>query len=128
MNAKQVYKQFIILLLTWITYGLIIGVIVGSTTAFLLQTNDYLGEIRENNFRLIVLLPIGGIMIGLLYKHYGKVGNNDAATGNNLVIDSVHGKTNMLKRTGPIVFISTFLTVFFGGSTGREGAAVWKCS
>ncbi|MDQ0254739.1 H+/Cl- antiporter ClcA [Evansella vedderi] len=30
----------------------------------------------------------------------------------------------MLKRLGPLVYLGTFITVIFGGSTGREGAAI----
>nr|WP_281241704.1 chloride channel protein [Sediminibacillus albus] len=60
--------------------------------------------------------------------NYGKVflNNtlNDTAKLNNLVIDSVHGKKEVPRRMGPIVYFATFVTVLFGGSTGREGAAV----
>ncbi|SDK27049.1 H+/Cl-antiporter ClcA [Sediminibacillus albus] len=77
---------------------------------------------------LIFLLPFGGIIIGYIYMNYGKVflNNtlNDTAKLNNLVIDSVHGKKEVPRRMGPIVYFATFVTVLFGGSTGREGAAV----
>ncbi|WP_252687590.1 chloride channel protein [Bacillus vallismortis] len=60
--------------------------------------------------------------------NYGKVWLNhtlhDTAELNNLVIDAVHGKKVVPRRMGPIVYVGTFITVFFGGSTGREGAAV----
>jgi H+/Cl- antiporter ClcA len=60
--------------------------------------------------------------------NYGKAYHNhtlsDAADLNNLVIEGVHGKKTVLRRMGPIVYFGTFLTVLFGGSTGREGAAV----
>lgn len=36
----------------------------------------------------------------------------------------IHGKAQVLKRMGPIVYLGTFITVLFGGSTGREGAAI----
>ncbi|WP_209488458.1 chloride channel protein, partial [Halobacillus andaensis] len=49
---------------------------------------------------------------------------HDAAQLNNLVIEGVHGKKKVLLRMGPIVYLGTFITVLFGGSTGREGAAV----
>ncbi|RXT05259.1 voltage-gated chloride channel family protein [Ammoniphilus sp. CFH 90114] len=108
----------------WIFCGALIGVIIGSTTAFLLTTNDFLGNIREQNFWLIYFLPLGGIMIGYMYMKYGKESNNDAGKGNNLVIDGVHGKARVIRRMGPIVYLGTFITVFLGGSTGREGAAI----
>ncbi|WP_156291925.1 chloride channel protein [Oceanobacillus salinisoli] len=129
MDTKQKYKNFFSILFQWIIFGAIIGVIIGSTTALLLQLNDFLGETREKNHSwLVFLLPLGGIVIGYIYTKFGKVyiHNNlhDAAESNNLVIDSVHGNKRMLKRMGPIVYLATFITVLFGGSTGREGAAV----
>ncbi|KAA6449885.1 voltage-gated chloride channel family protein [Bacillus atrophaeus] len=123
------YKNFFSILGQWIFFGSIIGIVVGSTTNFLLETNDYLGDdIRAKRDWLIFLLPFGGIIIGYIYMKYGKVflNNtlNDTAELNNLVIDSVHGKKEVPRRMGPIVYFGTFITVFFGGSTGREGAAV----
>ncbi|WP_394138864.1 voltage-gated chloride channel family protein [Cytobacillus oceanisediminis] len=123
------YKNFFSILGQWIFFGSIIGIIVGSTTNFLLETNDYLGDnIRAKRDWLIFLLPFGGILIGYIYMKYGKVylNNtlNDTAELNNLVIDSVHGKKEVPLRMGPIVYFGTFITVLFGGSTGREGAAV----
>ncbi|MCA1032256.1 chloride channel protein [Bacillus timonensis] len=127
MNILK-FKYTLLLLSKWVFFGSLIGLIVGTTTAFLLETNDYLGEFRERNEWLIALLPLGGIIIGYMYMKYGKVFYNgtlnDAAQLNNLVIDSVNGKKNVLIRMGPIVYLGTFITVLFGGSTGREGAAV----
>ncbi|MBT2639892.1 chloride channel protein [Bacillus sp. ISL-39] len=128
MNTSQKYKKFFGILSQWIFFGALIGLVVGSATTFLLETNDYLGTVREKNGWLIALLPIGGIIIGYIYMKFGKVfindTLNDAAELNNLVIDAVHGKKHVLRRMGPIVYLGTFITVFFGGSTGREGAAV----
>ncbi|WP_027964903.1 voltage-gated chloride channel family protein [Halalkalibacillus halophilus] len=123
------YKNFFSVLVPWIFFGSIIGIIVGSATTFLLVTNDFLGDdIRSTRDWLIFLLPFGGLIIGYIYMNYGKVflNNtwNDTAELNNLVIDAVHGKKEVPRRMGPIVYIGTFITVLFGGSTGREGAAV----
>ncbi|MGM0830870.1 MAG: voltage-gated chloride channel family protein [Bacillota bacterium] len=122
-------KNFFLILGQWVLFGSIIGIVVGSTTYFLLETNDYLGDdIRSKRDWLIFLLPLGGILIGYIYMNYGKVflNNtlNDTAELNNLVIDSVHGKKQVPRRMGPIVYFATFVTVLLGGSTGREGAAV----
>lgn len=117
------------MLFSWIIFGGIIGIVVGSTTTLLLEINDYLGDdIRAKRDWLIILLPFGGLLIGYIYMNYGKVylnhTNNDMAKSNNLVIDSVHGKKEVPLRMGPVVYLATFITVLFGGSTGREGAAV----
>jgi len=124
MDTSKKYRQLFITLFQWIFYGGIIGLIIGSVTAVLLNTNDFLGEVREKNSWLIFLLPLGGLVIGYIYMNYGKKDGNDAAKGNNLVIESVHGKASIPKRMGLIVYLGTFITVLFGGSTGREGAAI----
>lgn len=122
------YKNFFAILGQWILLGSIVGLIIGSTTTFLLETNDYLGDVRLKRDWLIFLLPFGGIVIGYLYMNYGKVflNNtlNDTSDLNNLVIDAVHGDKKVPVRMGPIVYFGTFITVFLGGSTGREGAAI----
>ncbi|RKL66606.1 voltage-gated chloride channel protein [Salipaludibacillus neizhouensis] len=123
MNVK--IKKFAVTLFKWIFFGGVIGIVVGSLTSFLLKTNDFLGDdIRMNHFWLIYFLPLAGIAVGFLYMNYGKKESVDSAKGNNLVIDGVHGKAGVLRRMGPIVYLGTFITVLFGGSTGREGAAV----
>ncbi|MEC0253980.1 voltage-gated chloride channel family protein [Paenibacillus lautus] len=128
MEEMKKYKHVIKVLMEWIFLGGLIGAVVGSATAFLLETNDYLGKIREGNGWLIGLLPLGGIALGYMYMKFGTTMINntlhDAAEVNNLVIDAVHGKKQVLRRMGPIVYLGTFITVFLGGSTGREGAAI----
>ncbi|WP_241964556.1 chloride channel protein [Paraliobacillus zengyii] len=129
MYTKINYKTLFSLLGQWILWGSIIGIFIGSTTALLLETNDSLGELREEKHNwLIFFLPLAGIIVGYIYMKLGKVSINDtihdSAALNNLVIDSVNGEKKMLRRTGPIVYVATFITVLFGGSTGREGAAV----
>lgn len=122
INVKA--KVFITNIARWIGAGLVIGAIVGTLTTLLLKTNDFLGDVRSDNPWLIFLLPIAGIVIGYMYMKFGNKKGIDSAKGNNVVIEGVQGKSGVLKRTGPIVYLGTFLTVLCGGSTGREGAAI----
>ncbi|RXJ04154.1 voltage-gated chloride channel protein [Anaerobacillus alkaliphilus] len=119
---KQINQSttFLLLLIKWIVSGTVIGLVVGSTTALLLTTNDFLGETRQAHPGLIYFLPLGGVLIGYLYQVHGKA----SAKGNNLILDQIHGKGKIDRRIGPLVYIGTFITVLFGGSTGREGAAI----
>ncbi|MCK0472809.1 voltage-gated chloride channel family protein [Halalkalibacter sp. APA_J-10(15)] len=118
------YKNLFLTLFKWIFFGVIIGLIIGSTTALLLHTNDFLGETRKDNSWLILCLPIAGLVLGYIYMNLGTSAGTELYKGNNLVIEGVHGKTKILRRLGPIVYLGTFMTVLFGGSTGREGAAI----
>ncbi|WP_078594850.1 chloride channel protein [Evansella clarkii] len=117
---KNQYSVFVPLLLRWVACGAVIGVAAGSTTALLITANDLLGETREAHDWLLFLLPAGGVLIGALYKYAGK----NSAKGNNLIFDDINGKGKIHLRMGLLVYIGTFITVLFGGSTGREGAAV----
>ncbi|WP_078552401.1 chloride channel protein [Bacillus alkalicellulosilyticus] len=114
------YFSAFVTLFSWIIFSGIIGVIVGSLTSLLLTTNDILGDTRKEHGWLLFLLPLGGVLIGYMYMFFGK----DSAKGNNLVFEGVQGISQVHRRMGPIVYIGTFITVLFGGSTGREGAAV----
>lgn len=115
------HKIFVVTLFKWVLWGSVIGVLVGSASALLINTNDFLTEVREDNSFLIYFLPIGGLIIGYIYMYYGK----GSRKGNDLIIGHVHhAQSKIPLRMGPIVFICTFITHLFGGSTGREGAAI----
>lgn len=45
-------------------------------------------------------------------------------TGTNLVISAIHSDDNLPLKMAPLIFISTLITHLFGGSAGREGAAL----
>lgn len=118
---KIKFITFISTLVKWVLWGSIIGILVGSTSALLLNTNDFLTEVREKNPFVLFFLPLGGVIIGYLYQYHGR----GSRKGNDLILEHVHyGQGEIPLRMGPIVFISTFITMLFGGSTGREGAAI----
>lgn len=52
------------------------------------------------------------------YFHY----KNDKGT--NMVLSTIHAETELPFKMAPLIFISTTLTHLFGGSAGREGAAL----
>ncbi|MEY3119161.1 MAG: hypothetical protein RIT30_1094 [Bacteroidota bacterium] len=110
----------------WLAIYILVGGIVGSATAFFLQSLDYVTLLRTNHIWVVYFLPIVGLVIGLLYYYYGDAANK----GNNLLIETHHslekGETPKLIpfKIAPMVFISTLLTHIAGGSAGREGTAV----
>ncbi|WP_235848454.1 chloride channel protein [Litchfieldia alkalitelluris] len=113
-------SNFFISILKWVLLGCFIGIFIGSFTALLLLTLDFLTEKREGNSWFLYLLPLAGIFIAYIYKRFGK----DSIKGNNLIMEDIQGRGKTRRRMGIIVFIGTFITHLFGGSTGREGAAV----
>ncbi|MBQ3069453.1 MAG: chloride channel protein [Clostridia bacterium] len=74
----------------------------------------------DQNTWLIWLLPVGGILIVLLHviTHMLEYGGTDE------VIDSVRTGHHLRFMAAPVIFIATCLTHLFGGSAGREGAAL----
>ena len=68
----------------------------------------------------ISVISLGGLVIVGLY-HLCK---DDNDTGTNLVISAIHSGDKVPFRMAPLIFVSTLITHLFGGSAGREGAAL----
>jgi len=108
-------------ILKWLCISIIIGTLVGTTSAGFLQSLEWATNFRENHLWLIALLPVAGFLIGLLYYYFGK----DVEAGNNLLIDTIHEPKGIIPfKMAPFVYLGTMITHFFGGSAGREGTAL----
>lgn len=94
-----------------------IGAIIGGSFHILL---DYVTELRESNPNVIFMLPVIGVIIAAMYHAFRKSGNLDT----NRVIEAVYTEDKVPLILTPLIFISTTLTHLFGGSAGREGAAL----
>ena len=120
------FNSIIVSGVKWLAIYLIVGGIVGSATAFFLQSLDYVTLLRTNHIWVVYFLPMAGLLIGLLYYYYGDAANK----GNNLLIETHQSLENgetpkpIPFKMAPMVFISTLLTHIAGGSAGREGTAV----
>lgn len=107
--------------LKWLLLSLAVGVICGCASAFFLVSLEWVTNYRENHTWIIVLLPLGGLAIGLLYHYYGST----VVKGNNLLLEELHTPKNIIPfRMAPLVLAGTLITHLFGGSAGREGTAV----
>jgi len=70
---------------------------------------------------LLWLLPLAGLVIGLVYTHLG----GHAAAGNTAIFGEIHEPKRFLpRRLAPLILFSSLATHLFGGSAGREGVAV----
>ncbi len=109
------------MLLKWTVLGACIGVIAGLAIALFLATLRWATETRLEHGWLLYLLPIAGLLVGLLYHHVG----GDAAAGNNLILDEIHRPRSWIpRRMAPLIYAATIVTQLFGGSAGREGTAI----
>ncbi len=107
-------------LVTWIIIGSVIGSAVGLTGVGFHYSIDYLAGFRSENKWIIFLLPLGGLFIVWLYSKAGMSKDK----GTNAVILAVREDEVLPFRTSVLIFISTVITHFLGGSSGREGAAL----
>lgn len=114
-------SQFVGLIMKWVLLCILVGVLAGTSSALFLYTLNWATTFREGHLWLIFLLPLAGLLIGLLYHYWGK----EVVKGNNLILEEYERPRNIIPlKMAPLVYIGTILTHFFGGSAGREGTAV----
>jgi len=104
----------------WVVFGVLTGAIVGIVSSAFYFVLSFVNIVREQNSWIIYLLPIGGLVIVALYR----LMKNENDGGTNLVISAIHSGDRIPLRMTPSIFLSTALTHLFGGSAGREGAAL----
>lgn len=113
--------QFSLVLVRWITFGLLVGVASGISSAFFLWLLNLATDWRLQEPRLLLLLPLCGPLIAWLYSGANRV----ALGGNNLILEQIHQPGQRVPlRMAPLVLVTTVLTHLCGGSAGREGTAV----
>ena len=107
-------------LLSWICFSVFTGGIVGVIGAIFAKALNMSIDFRMENKYILLFLPFGGLFIVFIYKlfKYSKDG------GTNLVLESIHSDKEVPIKMTPLIFISTVITQIFGGSAGREGAAL----
>lgn len=94
---------------------------VGTLCAAFLWTLDAATRARFASPWLLFLLPVGGLVVGLLYHWLGR----SVEGGNNLIVEQIHAPGGGVPlRMAPLIFFGTVVTHLFGGSAGREGTAV----
>ena len=118
-NASRV-KQYIISFFKWTLIALITGGVGGLLGAGFRWAISYVTDVRTMNPWLCYLLPAGGLCIAFLYRVTKLSGHADT----NLIINSVRTDEKVPILLAPVIFLSTVITHLFGGSAGREGAAL----
>lgn len=112
-NIKAFFK--------WLVIAVLMGVVIGAVGALFHHAIELVTQFRIANNFVVALLPVGGLAIVLLY-HFAKMDNDE---GTNTVLKSVSTVEIVPPLwQAPLIFISTVITHLFGGSAGREGAAL----
>lgn len=104
--------------LFWLSMSVIVGVVTGTVGALFHKAIDLATNIRLAHRSLIYLLPIGGVVICAIYRLSKK------QLSTNTVIDCIRKGEKASGLLAPFIFVGTFITHLFGGSAGREGAAL----
>ena len=104
----------------WVMLGSAVGSIVGVMGVLFHFSVEWATEMRQQHSWLLFLLPLGGVVIALLYRQTGM----EKDMGTNTILEAVRGEHPLRLRTAPLIFVSTVITHLFGGSSGREGAAL----
>ena len=104
----------------WVLFAIISGVVAGGAGTLFYFGMTLVTLIRTKHPWLIFLLPFGGLVIVGCYRLL----HDEHDTGTNLVISAIHSDDNLPLKMAPLIFISTLITHLFGGSAGREGAAL----
>ena len=121
MEHDLAKESFLKNTIKWAVLCLVVGLLSGMASALFLVSLQWVSNFRDRHLVLVWLLPIGGLMVGLLYHYFGK----EVVKGNNLILEEYeHPKERIPLKMAPLVLIGTLLTHLFGGSAGREGTAV----
>ena len=116
-SGKKLYGT----LLKWILLSGVIGVGIGLIASGFAHVITYATVFREANRWIILGLPLGGMIIVQLYETMGQANN----TGTDMVLVNVRKTDGIMPgRVAPLILVSTAITHLFGGSSGREGAAL----
>lgn len=115
-SMRALYFAFI----KWLIIAVFCGAVVGSVGALFGLALDSAANLREEHSYLIYFLPVAGLPIVFLYQ----AAKSAEDKGTNGIILAARGEQKVHLRLAPLIFVSTFITHLFGGSAGREGAAL----
>ena len=100
-------------------FGLLTGVVGGISGVLLFWSIEGITHLRQAQPWALWLLPVNGLFIALLYR----LAKLPFGNGTHRTVLAARGETELPLRTAVVVFFAAVLS-HFGGSTGREGAAI----
>jgi len=104
----------------WVVLAVLIGLVAGGAGALFSLCVRWATAFREASGWVVWLLPAAGLLIVFLYRVCGV----ERPKGTDLVIESISSPEPIPLIMAPLIFVATCLTHLFGGSAGREGAAL----
>lgn len=104
----------------WTLIASLIGGVGGGIGACFAKAVIWATAFRQGHSWTLYLMPAAGVLIVWMYCRCHEENNR----GTNAVLEAVSANQEVSLATGPLIFLSTVLTHFVGGSSGREGAAL----
>ena len=105
--------------LKWLLIALVTGAVGGAVGSMFHVSVQWATELRGTYPWLLYLLPVGGILVAAMYRLSHMQNENT-----NAIIDSIHFGDDVPLLLVPCIYFATVMTHLFGGSAGREGAAL----
>lgn len=105
--------------LKWLLIALVTGAVGGAVGSMFHVSVQWAAELRSQYPWLLYLLPAGGILVAAMYR-LSRMQNENT----NAIIDSIHFGDDVPLLLVPCIYFATVMTHLFGGSAGREGAAL----
>ena len=113
-------EDYVKTFLKWGLLGVLMGILGGLLGAGFHHALHFVTHVRAEHTWLIFLLPLGGLLTVSIYRLLKMQGNK----GTNEIIDATLDGHAVSPMVAPSIFLATALTHLFGGSAGREGAAL----
>ena len=113
-------EHYIKIFLKWVILGTLVGGIGGLLGAGFHHALHFVTHLRGAYTWLIFLLPVGGLLSVGIYRLFGLRNNR----GTNEIIDAILDGKEVSPMVAPVIFLASSITHLFGGSAGREGAAL----
>ncbi len=108
------------ILAKWWLLSVTTGLIVGAISVVFAHCLNLVTSFRQEYVYIHWGLPIAGLAIVFFYKLCKK----ENEKGTNLILTSISEEDDIPVTMAPLIFFSTLVTHLFGGSAGREGAAL----
>lgn len=117
---KKPFGKNVEYFIKWTLIASLIGGVGGGIGACFAKAVIWATAFRQGHSWTLYLMPAAGVLIVWMYYRCHEENNR----GTNTVLEAVSANQEVSLATGPLIFISTVLTHFVGGSSGREGAAL----
>lgn len=119
-SKANTVRKFSLAFAKWVLIAVLIGAVGGIVGSCFHIAVLKATAVRESCPYLLYFLPLGGLVIVFLYR----ITKTGEEAGTNLIISSIRTHTHVSIIMAPLIFVSTCITHLFGGSAGREGAAL----